>query len=166
MGTGGIRGVNYKDLTANPPHPVESLFELAALRMADAWRDAGRVEVTTADLRIAREFLERSGVSVFEKIGGVVHLVRRDGRTHETTREGMMLIAFRYLAEKARRIGASTPVPWRQPVEERPPIRHVAPSRTAAVASLAEWPASRSRAVPEALPGTLASSDRARRVCG
>ena len=157
--------MNYKDLAANPPHPVESRFELAALRMADAWREAGRVEVTTDDVRIAREFLERSGVTVFEKAGGVVHLVRRDGRTDETTREGMMLTAFRQLAEKARRIGASTPTPWREPIEERPRIRPVAPSRTAAVASLAEWPASRSRSFAATPPGTRASTDRARPVC-
>lgn len=158
--------MNYKDLAANPPHPVESRFELAALRMADEWRDAGRVEVTTADARIAREFLERSGLTVFEKIGGIVHVVRRDGRIEETTREGLMLIAFRSLVEKARRIGASTPMPWRIAAEERSAIRPVASSRTAVVASLAEWPASRSRSSGATSSDTLSSPDRARRACG
>ena len=158
--------MNYKDLAANPPHPVESRFELAALRMADEWREAGRVEITTADLRIAREFLERSGLTIFEKIGGVVHVVRRDGRVDETTREGMMVMAFRSLVDKARRIGASTPVPWRLAAEERPATRPVAPSRNVAVASLAEWPASLLRSSGATPPGTLASPDRARRACG
>lgn len=157
--------MNYKDLADNPPHPVESRFELAALRMADAWQEAGRVEVTSADLRIAREFLERVGFSVWEKIGGVIHIVRRDGRTEETTREGLMLVAFRQLAEKARRVGASTPMPWRA-AADRVPIRPAALPRNAEVASLVEWPASRLRSSAATSPDTSPSSDRARRACG
>ena len=157
--------MNYKDLAANPPHPVESRFELAALRMADEWRCAGRVEISMEDLRIAREFLERSGLTVFEKIGGIVHVVRRDGRVEETTREGLIVMAFRSLVDKARRIGASTPMPWRIAAEERPATPPVVPSRSVAGASLAEWPASRSRSSGATPPGTLASPDRARRAC-
>ena len=158
--------MNYKDLAANSPHPVESRFELAALRMADAWREAGRVEVTVADLRIAREFLERLGLTVWEMTGGAVHVVRRDGRTEETTREGVMLIAFRQLADKARRVGASETMPWPTVAADRSPTRRVAPPRSAEVASLAEWPASRSRSFPATPPDTIASPDRARRACG
>jgi hypothetical protein len=45
--------MDHQDLLKNRPRPVATRFEVAAVRMADAWLQAGRVDVTPDDLAIA-----------------------------------------------------------------------------------------------------------------
>jgi hypothetical protein len=77
---------------------VSTRFELAAGRMVDAWLAAGRVDVSAADARLVREFLEESGWRVEEVTGGTVRVVQRDGRIEEMTREAAVMAALRQLA--------------------------------------------------------------------
>jgi len=52
------------NLTEKVPHRVQTRFELAIRRMVDAWLEAGRMEVSAGDVKLAREFLEHSGCRV------------------------------------------------------------------------------------------------------
>ena len=42
------------DLTEKVPHRVQTRFELAIRRMVDAWLEAGRMEVSAVDVKLAR----------------------------------------------------------------------------------------------------------------
>jgi hypothetical protein len=83
------------------PKTVASRFELAASRMAEQWLSAGHMSVSAGDLRIAREFLEQTGITVEETPGVLIRLTHRDGRTQEMTREGAVMLALRRLAGRA-----------------------------------------------------------------
>jgi hypothetical protein len=80
------------------PRPVATRFEVAAARMAETWARAGQVEVSVDDLGIAKEFLQRAGMTVEASSGQLVRLVHRDGRSEEMTRAAVMVLAFRRLA--------------------------------------------------------------------
>ena len=88
------------DLTEKTPHRVETRFELAIRRMVDAWLGAGRMEVSSGDVKLAREFLEHSGCRVEDTADARVRLVNRDGRSEEMTREQAVVAAFRRLANR------------------------------------------------------------------
>jgi hypothetical protein len=88
------------DVVNDPPCTVETRFALVAPRMLDAWIRTRRVEVSAGDLRIARQFLERVGVTVQEVPGVLVRLVHHDGRAEEMTREAAVMMAVRCLARK------------------------------------------------------------------
>lgn len=83
------------------PRPVASRFELAASRLTEAWLNAGQVSVTADDLRMARDFLAQTGITVEETPGVLVRIRHRDGRSQETTREGAVLLALRRLASRS-----------------------------------------------------------------
>jgi hypothetical protein len=87
-------------LTEQVIKPVSSRFELAIGRMVDGWLAAGRVEISPDDVRIAREFLEAGGWRLEEVTGGWFHVVKRDGRTQEMTREAAVIAALRKLAAR------------------------------------------------------------------
>jgi hypothetical protein len=88
------------DVTSERARPVRSRFELAIRRMMDAWLDAGRMEVSSGDVRLAREFLEMSGCKVEETADARLRVVGPEGRTQEMTREGAVVAALRRLAER------------------------------------------------------------------
>lgn len=94
--------MDHQDLLKNRPHAVATRFEVAAVRMADAWLEAGRVDITPDDLAIAREFLEGTGSTVRIASGALLRLRHRDGRAETLTREAMVMLAFRRLASKWR----------------------------------------------------------------
>ena len=79
---------------------VSSGFELAVGRMVDGWLAAGRVDISPADVRLAREFLEAGGWRVEDVPGARFRIVRKDGRTQEMTREAAVMAALRKLAER------------------------------------------------------------------
>ena len=89
-----------EDLTAKHPHAVRTRFELAVGRIMDAWLNAGRVEVSPDDVKLAREFLEQSGWRVEEAGHAHLRLVHRDGRSEEVTREAAVLTALRRCATR------------------------------------------------------------------
>jgi hypothetical protein len=88
-----------QDVIENPPRRVQAQFELIASRIADAWISSGKLEVSVADLRLAREFLEQTGYQVQEVPGLLIRLTR-DGQTEEVTREKAVLLAMRRLATR------------------------------------------------------------------
>lgn len=88
-----------QDVTKDPPRTVRARFELVAARIADAWISSGELKVSTADLRLAQEFLEQTGYQVQEVPGLLVRLTR-EGRTEEMTREKAVLLAMRRLAAR------------------------------------------------------------------
>lgn len=92
-----------QDVVEQRPRDVTSRFELAASRMADAWLEAGRMEVSAADLRIAREFLEQAGWKVEERTGGTVRLSQQ-GRTQDLSREEAVMLALRRLAGRTTNV--------------------------------------------------------------
>ncbi len=89
------------DLTEKVPHRVQTRFELAIRRMVDAWLDAGRMEVSAGDVKLAREFLEHSGCRVEEAAGGL-RVFNREGHAQEMTHQEAVLAAFRRLAAARR----------------------------------------------------------------
>jgi hypothetical protein len=88
------------DLTERPPHAVRTRFELAVQRMIDAWITAGRLQVSPADVQLAREFLEHSGWKVEDAPEARLRIVDRDGRSEEMSREDAVMAALRRLARK------------------------------------------------------------------
>lgn len=88
------------DLTQEQPHTVCSRFELAVQRMIDAWITAGRLEVSPADLQLAREFLEQSGWKVEDAPRARIRIVDRHGQVEEMSREDAVMAALRRLARK------------------------------------------------------------------
>lgn len=98
--------VGNLDVFDDPPRPVATRFELAALRLADAWLTAGRLQVSSEDLQLAREFLARDGLVLEQDVGLVVRLHRGDGAAVEMTREDAVLLAIRRLAGACTRARA------------------------------------------------------------
>jgi hypothetical protein len=94
--------LDHHDVLRNVPRPVESRFELAAVRMAENWLSARRVTASADDLRIARDFLEQVGCNVRELPGVLVQLEDEDGHVVELSREGAILVAFRRLVARLR----------------------------------------------------------------
>ena len=88
------------DLTEQQPHTVRTRFELAVQRRIDAWITAGRLEVSPADLRLAREFLEQAGLKVEDAPDARVRIVDRQGEVREMSREGAVMAALRRLTRK------------------------------------------------------------------
>ena len=88
------------DVTQKVPHRVQTRFELAIRRMVDSWLDAGRVDVSAGDVKLAREFLEHSGWRVEEAANARLRLVNNEGRTQEMTRQEAVMAAFRRLATR------------------------------------------------------------------
>jgi hypothetical protein len=88
------------DVTQKVPHRVQTRFELAIRRMVDSWLDAGRVDVSAGDVKLAREFLEHSGWRVEETANARLRLVNAEGRTQEMTRQEAVMAAFRRLATR------------------------------------------------------------------
>jgi len=88
------------DLTETIPHRVHTRFELAIRRMVDTWLDAGRMEVSAGDVKLAREFLEHSGWRVEDAADARLRVVNRDGRAQEMTRQEAVMAAFRGLASR------------------------------------------------------------------
>ncbi len=87
-------------LTEQRIKQVSSRFELAVGRMVDGWLAAGRVHVSPADVRLAREFLEAAGWRVEDVPGSRLRVVKKDGRAQELTHEGAVMAALRKLAER------------------------------------------------------------------
>ena len=94
--------MDHYDVLRNVPRPVRSRFELAAVRLADAWIATGRVTASADDLRIARDYLEQVGWNVRELPGVLVQLEDADGRVEEMSREAAILVAFRRLVARMR----------------------------------------------------------------
>src|SRR5438093_4847251 len=94
-----LAGVEH-DLSEHQPHAVRTRFELAIQRMIDAWMAAGRLEVSPADVKLAREFLEYSGWKVEDGSEGRVRIVDSDGQAEELSREDAVMAALRRLARK------------------------------------------------------------------
>ncbi|HYY06261.1 MAG TPA: hypothetical protein VE997_06770 [Candidatus Limnocylindria bacterium] len=88
------------DLTQEQPHTVCTRFELAVQRMIDSWITAGRLEVSPADLQLAREFLEQSGWKVEDAPLARIRIVDRHGQVEEMSREDAVMAALRRLARK------------------------------------------------------------------
>jgi hypothetical protein len=111
----------YDSLVDCGIHPVATRFELAAARLADGWRDAGRVEASAADLGLAAEFLRHAGFDVRPLPGCAVRLVHPDGCVEMLGRAHVMLLAFRCLVDKAVRFGAHAEAAW-PPGFQPPPL--------------------------------------------
>jgi hypothetical protein len=94
--------LDHYDVLRNVPRPVQSRFELAAVRIADAWLAAGRAKASADDLQIARVFLEQVGCNVRELPGVLVRLEDEDGRVEEMSREAAIVVAFRRLVARRR----------------------------------------------------------------
>jgi len=88
------------DLTQQQPHAVHTRFELGVQRMIDGWITAGRLEVSPADLQLAREFLERAGLKVEDAPDLRVRIVDREGEVREMSREDAVMAALRHLTRK------------------------------------------------------------------
>jgi hypothetical protein len=94
--------VDHYDVLRNLPRPVQSRFELAAVRIADAWLAAGHAKASADDLQMARDFLEQVGCNVRELPGVLVQLEDEDGRVEEMSREAAIMVAFRRLVARRR----------------------------------------------------------------
>jgi len=101
--------LDHYDVLRNVPRPVESRFELAAARIADAWLAAGRVKASADDLQIARDFLEQVGCNVRELPGVLVQLEDEQGRVEQMSREAAVLEAFRRLVARRRHLRPTSP---------------------------------------------------------
>lgn len=99
--------MDHYDVLRYIPRPVECRFELAAVRIADAWLAAGRVKASADDLQIARDFLEQVGCNVRELPGVLVQLEDEHGRVEEMSREAAILEAFRRLVARGRYVRPS-----------------------------------------------------------
>jgi hypothetical protein len=80
------------------PRTIATQFELFAARLMESWLNAGQVQVSAGDLKMAADFLRAAGYRVEETAGLMVKLRGEDGRTREMTREAAMLFAVRRLA--------------------------------------------------------------------
>jgi len=89
------------DLLSDPPRPVEAVFEVAARRILTGWLDAGAVVATVEDLRLAAQFLRRTGLTVELVSTFEVRLVSQRGDSTVVTREDAILTAVRSLAATA-----------------------------------------------------------------
>ena len=85
------------DLLTDPPHPVESPFELAARRIMTTWLETRSVTVTQDDLRLAGQFLRRTGLTLEPLSTFEVRLVSERGRSTVLTREAAVMTAIRSL---------------------------------------------------------------------
>jgi hypothetical protein len=94
--------LDHYDVLRIIPRPVESRFELAAVRLAESWLAAKRVTASADDLKIARDFLEQVGCNVRELPGVLVELEDEDGRVQEMSREAALVVAFRRLVAHRR----------------------------------------------------------------
>lgn len=94
--------MDHYDVLRNAPRPVQSRFELAAVRIADAWLAAGHAKASADDLQIARDFLAQVGCNVRELPGVLVQLEDEDGRVVEMSREAAIVVAFRRLVARCR----------------------------------------------------------------
>jgi len=94
--------VDHYDVLRNVPRQVRSRFELAAVRIADAWLAAGHAKASADDLQMARDFLEQVGCNVRELPGVLVRLEDEDGRVVEMSREAAIVVAFRRLVARGR----------------------------------------------------------------
>jgi hypothetical protein len=95
------------------PRRVETRFEVAAARLLDTWLAARRMSVSAEELRIAGEFLARLGWRVTEGSGLAVRLTRPDGRVEESSREDVLMLALRRLADLEGRHEALPPAAGR-----------------------------------------------------
>jgi len=86
------------DLLCDPPRPVEVLFEIAARRILTTWLETRDVVATEDDLRLAAQFLHRSGLSLEPISSSEVRLVSQRGESTILTREAAILAAVRSLA--------------------------------------------------------------------
>ena len=86
------------DLLSDPPRPVEVVFEVAARRILTGWLDTGAVVATVDDLRLAAQFLRRTGLTVELVSTFEVRLVSARGDSTVLTREAAILTAVRSLA--------------------------------------------------------------------
>jgi len=105
-----------QDVLENPPRKLQSRFELAAARIADAWLDSGHISTTTADYRMACEFLEQSGWVVEPRPGLTVRILRGHTFSEQIPREEMVAIAIRLvLRQVAHQPGARSRTSERAP---------------------------------------------------
>lgn len=88
------------DLTQEKVQPVRTRFELAIGRMIDAWLLAGRVRVSSGDVKLACEFLEHTGWRIEQAPEARLRVVNRDGRAEEMSREDTVVAALRRLAAR------------------------------------------------------------------
>jgi hypothetical protein len=86
------------DLLCDPPRPVEVLFEIAARRILTTWLETRELVATDDDLRLAAQFLRRSGQSIEPVSASEVRLVSQRGESTVLTREAAILAAVRSLA--------------------------------------------------------------------
>ena len=84
-----------QDVLLNPPRTLRTRFELAAARIADGWLATRHVSTSTADYRLAREFLEEAGWVVETRPGLTVRILRGRTFSEEIPREEMVAIAVR-----------------------------------------------------------------------
>jgi len=91
------------DLLSDPPRPVEVLFEIAARRILTTWLETREVVATADDVRLAAQFLRRSGISLEPLEGSEVRRVSQRGESTVLTREAAILTAVRSLALEAQR---------------------------------------------------------------
>ena len=68
--------------------------------MMDAWLVAGRVRVSSGDVKMATEFLEDSGWRVEETVDSQLLVTNRDGRAESMSREATVVAALRRLANR------------------------------------------------------------------
>ncbi len=94
--------MDHYDVLRIAPRPIESRFELAAVRLAETWLAAKRVTASADDLRIARDFLEQVGCNVRELPGVLVQVEDEAGRVQEMSREAAVIVAFRRLVAYLR----------------------------------------------------------------
>jgi hypothetical protein len=87
-------------VTEERPRTVTSRFELAVGRMIERWMAAGRVSISSADVDLAREFLEQTGWKVEDLPGARLLVVKGRGHSEEMTREDAVVVAVRRLAER------------------------------------------------------------------
>ena len=82
------------------PRAIATRFELFARRLMETWISAGHVQVSADDFHMAAEFLRQAGWNVVETAGLMVRLRRKDGETHELTREATLMLAVRQLTTR------------------------------------------------------------------
>ena len=94
--------MDHYDVLRIIPRPVQSRFELAAVRIADAWLAAGHAKASADDLQMARDFLQQVGCNVRDLPGVLVRIEDEDGRVEEISREAAIVVAFRRLVARKR----------------------------------------------------------------
>ena len=98
-----------QDVLENPPRKLQTRFEVAAARIADAWLESRHISTTTADYRMAREFLEESGWVVEPRPGLTVRILRGHTLAEDIPREEMVAIALRLLLRQVTQQPCVTP---------------------------------------------------------